>query len=109
MKKMNDTVPFSGHTTEARGQIAILHAVFYPKITFNAGCHSQTSDAFGTGHPASCLGFGYYKQNIGTWHVTTRTTPSQPHVFICPECVNDSLVLGIVAKQIAQRKEGMFP
>ena len=37
-------------------------------------------------------------------HVTTtRTTPSQPHVFICPECVNDSLVLGIVVKQIAQR------
>ena len=60
-------------------------------------------------HAASCLQFGYYKQNIGTWHVTTRTTPSQPHVFICPECVNDSLVLGIVVKQIAQRKEGMFP
>ena len=47
-----------------------------------------------------------------TWHrhVTIRTTPSQLHVFVCrPECVNDSLVLGIVVKQIAQCKEGMFP
>ena len=67
---------------------------------------SQTSDTFGTGHgtrPRVAIIQTWH------WHVTTRTTPSRPHVFIVPECVNDSLILGVVVKQIAQRKEGMFP
>ena len=55
------------------------------------------------------VSFALVSTNMALWHITTRTTPSQPHVFIGPECVNDSLVLGIVVKQIAQSKEGMFP
>lgn len=89
-------------------------AIYYPtcthllKITFNAECHSRTSDKIGTG--ACCLVFWVWLLQTWHWHVTTQITPSQPHVFVCrPECVNDSLVLGIVVKQIAQRKEGMFP
>ena len=42
---------------------------------------------------------------------TSRHEPlhHSPTCSLGPECVNDSLILGVVVKQIAQRKEGMFP
>ena len=87
---------------------AILHTLIYSKS------HSKLLGAtvkvrirlFALGHILPRV------LGLVTWHrhVTIRTTPSQPHVFVCrPECVNDSLVLGIVVKQITQCKEGMFP
>jgi hypothetical protein len=84
--------------------------------------HSSTQNHIRCWVPRPNFGYGWHwnippprvlglvATNMAPWHVTTRTTPSQPHVFVCrPECVNDSLVLGTVVKQIAQRKEGMFP